>query len=102
MASRGFTMAEENTEFGLCWHQSSQWDRLREISDDRDEIEDTYEEWRRNASKVISDFESNGQPIKKGNINPEKLLLWCNEKGIPVNGEARSEYVACIMQNHEE
>jgi hypothetical protein len=94
-------MSEENIKLGLCWYQPEQWERLKEIADDRDGLEHTYEEWRKNASRAISDFQANGQSIKKVRINLEELLLWCNEKGIAVNSEARSGYVAFIMQQQD-
>ena len=94
-------MSEENIKLGLCWYQPEQWERLKEIANDRADLEPTYEEWRKNASRAISDFQASGQPIKKVKINLEELLFWCNEKGKVVNSESRAEYVTFIIQQQD-
>jgi hypothetical protein len=58
-------MASEQLVFGLCWFQREQWARLLEVSDDADELEETYEEWKQNAHKAIQEFQSAGKKIKK-------------------------------------
>ncbi len=91
-------MEEEHQIVGVCWFQPEQWDRLKEISDDRDALEDSYEEWRRNASSTIHELMAVDQIIEKVKINLEELLIWCNEKGVLVNSESRAEYVALLMR----
>ncbi len=91
-------MEHEQQVFGLCWYQPEQWTRLLEISDDTDKLEETYEEWRTNANKAIQEFQTTGKKIKKVKINLEQLLFWCNEKGVPVNGSSRAQYVAYVLQ----
>ena len=91
-------MNEVQQKFGLAWWQADQWARLKEISEDRDNLEDTYEEWRKNAAKTFKEFESSGQNVSKVSINLEELLAWCNEKGVPVNGKYRAEYTAHVIQ----
>ena len=91
-------MSSTKTVVGLCWYHPEQWERLKDILADRHELEDTYEEWRKNAHRVICDMEAEGKTIKKVNINIEELLAWCNEKGYPVNGKSRSEYVSYVLQ----
>jgi len=88
----------EVTVYGVCWYKPEQWQRLREIVDDPDDIEDTHEEWKKGANKAISEFQSQGIQVKKVSINVEELLAWCNERGVPVNGESRSEYVTDILR----
>ena len=31
------------TQLGLAWYSREDWERLREIADDRDKLDDTYE-----------------------------------------------------------
>ncbi len=84
--------------FGLAWWQPEQWDRLKEISADRDDLEDTYEQWRKYASKTLVNLQAQGQQIKKVSIDLEALIVWCNEKGQPVTGESRAEYVSYVLR----
>lgn len=94
-------MSDENIVYGLCWYQPEQWDRLKEISSDRDDLEDTYEEWRRNANKSLSELRASGQVIKKVKINLEELLLWCNEQQLKINSHSRAGYASHVLQRTE-
>jgi len=91
-------MDNEQIVYGLCWYQEDQWTRLLEISEDSGELEETYEEWKRNAHKTIQEIQATGTKIKKIKINLEHLLAWCNEKRLPVNGASRAEYVSYVLQ----
>ena len=88
---------KEKINVGLAWWQASQWERLKEISEDRENLEDTYEEWRRNASLTIKNLEAQGQNIKKVKINLEELIFWCNDKSISINSGSRAEYSAYLL-----
>ncbi|WP_029407837.1 hypothetical protein [Thiomicrorhabdus sp. Milos-T2] len=90
-------MDNEQQILGLCWFQPEQWARLLEISEDAEQLEDTYEEWKKRANKAIQDFHSSGKKIQKVKIDLEELLSWCNEKGISVNGGARAQYAADVL-----
>jgi hypothetical protein len=41
------------TQLGLAWYGREDWEQLREIADDRDKLDDTYEDWERQALKMI-------------------------------------------------
>ena len=34
-------------------------------------------------------------------VDVEALLAWCNERGLPVNGESRSQYAAWLLQEKD-
>ena len=38
---------------GAAWYRSDQWDRLREVSEDRTDLENTWEEWVQVAEKSL-------------------------------------------------
>ena len=82
----------------ISWFHPEQWDRLIEISEDSEALHDSYEEWRNDANKMIQQLKSAGQTIKKVKFNLEDLLLCREEKGIPVNGKSRAEYVTFVTQ----
>lgn len=91
-------MSEEQRVFGISWYKPEQWLRLKEISEDRDKLDDTYEDWRRNANIAIQELQAAGVAVKRVNVNPEELLAWCNKERVPVNGKSRAEYVAVILE----
>lgn len=84
-------------ELGLAWYSRQNWERLREIADDRDKLDDAYEDWERQALKMIHDLEAVGRRIRKVPINIEALIAWCAERKCRIDMAARSEYVSYLL-----
>ena len=85
------------TQLGLAWYSREDWERLREIADDRDKPDDTYEDWERHALKMIHDLETVGRRVQKVPINIEALIAWCRERKCRIDMAARSEYVSHLL-----
>lgn len=86
------------TKIGLGWYSRAAWHRLLEISEDRDQLDDTYEEWEASARRALQQIKNSGGQVEKVPIDPERLLRWCNEKGVAVNGASRAEYVTRMLR----
>jgi hypothetical protein len=86
------------TQLGLAWYSREDWERLREIADDRDKLDDTYEDWERQALKLIHDLEAAGRRIRKVPINIEALVSWCRERKCRIDMAARADYVSHLLQ----
>lgn len=85
----------------VAWYKPDQWQRLREISEDRDELEETYVKWQIIAEKALKDFAARGLPVTKITVDTEDLLLWCNESGQKVNGKSRSQYAFWLLREKD-
>lgn len=85
----------------VAWYKPNQWRRLREISGDRDRLEETYGEWQILAEKALKDFAARGLPVTKVSVDTEELLLWCNERGLKVNDDSRSRYASWLLQEKD-
>ena len=83
---------------GLAWFDRKQWQRLTKAVEDRNELDDTYEQWEQSALDAVRMIERQGQEIEKVHIEVESLVSWCKAKGLPVNGKSRAEYVTHLMQ----
>lgn len=79
---------------GVAWYRREQWVRLLEIADDRNNLEDTYEEWKANAERSLRRLTRPGFVPQKVDIDVEELIRWCKLKKRPVNGAARSIFTA--------
>ena len=77
------------------------WERLREIADDRDKLDDTYEDWQRQALTMIHDLEAVGRQIRKVPIDIEALFAWCRERKCRIDMVARAEYVSYLLSQAE-
>jgi len=84
------------TEIGaaIAWYREDQWERLREISADRDQLDETYAEWVVKAEEVVKQLAAQGLSIEKVEIDLDDLERWCAARGIPIDSRARASYAA--------
>lgn len=92
----------------VAWWKREQWDRLYDISVDRENLEETFEEWEANALLMLVDVRdqvrASGQKISVDafQVDTEELLLWCNVRGFEVNAESRAAYVGSEWESLEQ
>ena len=98
MMKRKISKEKANLKAAIAWYKPDQWQRLREISEDRDELEETHGEWQNLAEKALKDFAAQGLSVTKATVDTEELLRWCNERGLKVNGKSRSQYASWLLQ----
>ncbi len=79
---------------GVGWYKEDQWDLLRENSEDRDELEDTYSEWVAHASDSVKQISKFGYVVEKIDIDVNELIEWCNKEKCVMNGESRSLFIS--------
>ncbi|MBN2129115.1 MAG: hypothetical protein JW741_06440 [Sedimentisphaerales bacterium] len=85
--------SQENVyKIALAWFRREQWGRLLEVSEDRDELEETFDEWVQVAQQRYDELRSSGYDIKKIDVDVEELVRWCLAQDRPVNGEARADF----------
>ena len=90
--------SQEGIVVGFAWYRPEQWQRVRDISSDAYALEDSYEEWLRLAEQKLKELSSSGLRVEKVDVHSEQLILWCNERRLEVNAQARSRYAAEKLQ----
>jgi hypothetical protein len=86
--------AQDEMVIAIVWYRPEQWQRVRDIATDADELEASYAEWLQMAEEKLKQLLSSGLRVEKVDVDSEKLILWCNERGLENNGQARSLYAA--------
>ena len=87
---------------GVAWYRPEQWQRLREISEDVDNLEETYDAWLQTAERMLRNGIPAGVVVEKIDIDVEEVLAWCNVRGLPMNASSRTQFVAeRVRQRHE-
>ena len=89
-------MDEQQIVYSFAWFQPDEWQCLKETVDDPETLDDTYQQWRHNAENMITELRANGEQVKKISIKINKLVSWCEAKGIKPDSKARSEYAAYL------
>jgi hypothetical protein len=89
-------------QLGVAWYTRETWAQLRELADDRDALDDTFEEWERQAVNVIRELESAGRRIRTIAIDVDAAVTWCRQQDRRFDSAARSEYVAQLLREAAE
>jgi len=84
---------------GICWVNEDQWHRFRDVAEDADMLEDSWQEWAVKTEEMIETFAAKGIEVVKVPVDIEALILWCNEKERTVNSSSRAEYVTKLMMD---
>ena len=79
---------------GVAWYTREQYERLLELANDRDNLEDTFEEWQATAEKMMVQLSRPGVLPRKVHIDVDELVSWCKSNNRPVDGAARTVFVA--------
>jgi hypothetical protein len=88
-------------KFGIAWFRPEQWSRLLEISEDREDLEETFAEWESLAEEKLRDLRAQGLDVAKVTIDLEELLAWCKSRGLSVDASTRSQYVAELLRKRD-
>ena len=79
---------------GVAWYTREQYERLLKFANDRDNLEDTYEEWQATAEKMMVQLSRPGVLPRKVHIDVEELVAWCKAHKRPNDGASRTVFVA--------
>src|SRR2546425_8485289 len=81
---------------GFAWFDRQQWNRLTEVVDDRNELDDTFEQWERSALDALRTLERQGQRAEKVHIEVDAFVSWCKGRGfLSTVPPVRSTYRSC-------
>ena len=83
---------------GVGWYSPSQWARLRQVSADPDQFEQTYMEWLTTYERTTRDLAAQGMSLREVPVDVGELEKWCHERNKPIDGDARAEYVLEVVQ----
>ena len=87
---------------GVAWYRRDQWQRLREVSEDVENLEETYDAWLETAERMIREGIPENVAVEKMDIDVEEVLAWCNVQGLPMNTQSRARFVSeRIRQKYE-
>lgn len=82
----------------LAWFDEGQWRLLCALVPDRSELDDTYEQWLQTARRTVRDIEANGRTVERVSVDVVALSEWCRERGLPLTGPSRAEYVVQLAR----
>ena len=88
------SQSQDKPVVAIVWYRAEQWQRIRDIAVDSDDFENSYVEWLQLAEEKARELKGRGLRVEKVDLDSEKLILWCNERGLENDAKARSLYAA--------
>ena len=82
----------KNLVMGLTWYRPEQWERLREISEDKEHFDKTYEASLVDLENKVKQLEAQGIRPVKVEVDVEEMLTWCSAQGLAVTPETRTKF----------
>ncbi|HEY7119072.1 MAG TPA: hypothetical protein VH475_20950 [Tepidisphaeraceae bacterium] len=86
----------------MAWFRPEDWNRLLEISVDRDRLERSHAEWVRSANRVMRRLERQGLRPRRVIVDLDELIAWCGQRGLPIDGGARADFASEKLAREEE
>ena len=76
----------------MAYYEKKDWPRFLGMADDREILEDTWEEWHEEYKKGVEGFKSIGMTVIKVPIDLDELDRYCKKQGLKNDAAARSQY----------
>jgi hypothetical protein len=82
---------------GIGWYDAAQFAKLKQVAVDADALDDTHEDWQRNAERAERELSRGGLVIRRVPVDVDTLVAWCREHDRPVDGAARAAYASELV-----
>lgn len=81
----------------MVWYKEEDYDTLRSMFADGDQLPPTFEDWQQKAEEKAQG-EAEGDQVVKVYIDPETFPQWCELKKLPMDANSRSQLAIEIVQ----
>lgn len=92
-------MKSEIPVIGLATYRYNDWKRLLNISEDKEVLEDSWDEWNDNLHRYEEELRNKNIKFKEVLIDLDELIDFCEDEQININSESRSYFVADKLNN---
>lgn len=82
----------------MVWYKEEDWETLKNLFVDGDSLPASYEDWRRRAEDMKNEAQAAGDAVIKVFIDPQTFPEWCENKGMAMDSEARSQLAIEVAQ----
>ena len=86
---------------GIAWYRPQDWNRLREIAADPDELEESHGAWLTTVQRVMRRMERDRLRVRKVIIDLDELQAFCRKEGLANTCASRSRFVAEKVRREE-
>lgn len=83
-------------EVNLAYYCKKDWKKFLDMIDDRDSMHDSWEEWHKSYLNLKRNLGFQGFIINDLVVDLNELRQYCSNRGLKINGKARSQFVSNI------
>ncbi len=92
-------MTNKKSTLLVCWFKEHQWDHLKQIVSDSENLGETYADWKKGAEQQISLFRKQQGTVVKMSADSEKMLQWAKENNIELSSANLSQYAFHLFED---
>jgi len=89
---------DDVTVVGVAWFHPDQWQKLRTVVPNLDELHDSYQEWLDETEAICLKLQQDGGIVHRVEVDIDDLTDWCREHNRIPDASGRSEYAADRIQ----
>ncbi len=83
-------------EVNLAYYRKKDWMKFLEMIDDRESMHDSWKEWHKSYLKTKRGLASQGLVVNDFVVDLKELRKYCSNRGLKIDGKARSQFVSDI------
>ena len=89
---------QQRYKIGVAWYGREQWERLKQVADDKEALDDTYEDWLKGFEELREHSAKQGVEVVKVEVDVDEILKWCWVEDLPMNTSNRASFVTKKLQ----
>lgn len=75
------------------WYRREDYQRIREVMDDGEEMPATFDDWERRSKSTVARAKAAGANLEPVIIDPDVFIAFCARLNIPRDSESRHQFL---------
>jgi hypothetical protein len=85
------------TTIGVATYSKTEYPELLALSEDRDLMDATWEEWTKSKNKAVKNLQKMGLQVMEVQVRLAELALYCREQDLKINGDSRAMFAQKLV-----
>ena len=90
--------SSQRMRVGVAWYHEQEWEELRRLAADPENLEETYAEWKSAYEDGVLNLAAAGLQPERVELTVAQLQAWCGANRCPLDADARSGLAAELLR----
>lgn len=82
------------SNIGIGEYRKEDYQEIFILSEDKDNMEETWEDWKANKNRTNKKFQNMGLKTIDIIVSPKELVNYCRENGLIINGKSKAQFIS--------